>query len=61
MFIFLVPNLIKIIDAGSCNDLFPKENGPTIVRSITQGSDLKNYLSGIEISVLQYNIHTKNT
>ena len=43
-----MPMLIKIIDAGSCDNLFPKENGPTMVRSINQGSDLENYLSGIK-------------
>ena len=46
--VFLMPMLIKIIDAGSCDNLFPKENGPTMVRSINQGSDLENYLSGIK-------------
>ena len=44
--LFLLQFLLKIIDAGSCDILFPKENDLTLVRSINQGSDLSSYLSG---------------
>ena len=44
---FLIQFLVKTIDAGSCDILFPKENDLTMVISIDQGSDLTNYLSGI--------------
>ena len=39
--------VLQTVNAASCDILFPKENGLTIVRSINQGSDLNTFLSGI--------------
>lgn len=37
---------MRTVSSESCDKLFPKDNGLTMVRSIRQGSDLNNYLSG---------------
>ena len=44
--IFSIQILIRTVSSESCDKLFPKDNGLTMVRSIRQGSDLNNYLSG---------------
>ena len=41
--------LVQTVNASSCDILFPKEDGLTIVRTINQGSDLNKFLSGIHI------------
>ena len=38
---------MRTVSSESCDKLFPKDNGLTMVRSIRQGSDLNNYLSGM--------------
>ena len=44
--IFSIQILMRTVSSESCDKLFPKDNGLTMVRSIRQGSDLNNYLSG---------------
>ena len=45
LLLILTP-LVQINDAKSCDILFPKEDGLTIVQTINHGSDLINFLSG---------------
>ena len=43
----LIPTNLVDATGSSCDILFPKDkNGLTIVKTISQGSDLNNYLSG---------------
>ena len=45
----------KLVDStrSSCDTLFPKDkNGLTLAKTINQGSDLNNYLSGDFLSIL---------
>ena len=44
--IFSIQILMRTVSSESCDKLFPKDNGLTMVKSIRQGSDLNNYLSG---------------